>query len=165
MGSHLKVNPKSTAGIHRRAFTASVEAGLPIALKPNLSLEPQAQIIYQNTRIDSVRDSASDASFAPKNASSAALARAAAGRAKARRQEALCAGGPEHTLGGRDKVDFSGGTTSTSAMGGTQARLGLGVSVKASERVSVYASAGYGFNLGGERRETVQGNLGVRINW
>ena len=45
-------------------------------------------------------------------------------------------------------------------MGGTQARLGLGVSVKASERVSVYASAGYGFNLGGERRETVQGNLG-----
>ena len=66
----------------------------------------------------------------------------------------------EHTLGGRDKVDFSGGTTSTSAMGGTQARLGLGVSVKASERVSVYASAGYGFNLGGERRETVQGNLG-----
>ena len=71
----------------------------------------------------------------------------------------------EHTLGGRDKVDFSGGTTSTSAMGGTQARLGLGVSVKASERVSVYASAGYGFNLGGERRETVQGNLGVRINW
>ena len=44
-------------------------------------------------------------------------------------------------------------------MGGTQARLGLGVAVDASE-VAVPASASYGFNLGGERRETVQGNLG-----
>ena len=106
-------------------------------------------------------------SFAPKNA--------LIGRVGARLQGEYQAKGAtwkpyvradlEHTLGGRDKVDFSGGTTSTSAMGGTQARLGLGVSVKASERVSVYASAGYGFNLGGERRETVQGNLGVRINW
>ena len=59
LGSRLKVHPTSNAGDTRatrgRAFTASVEAGLPIALKPNLSLEPQAQIIYQNTRIDSVR--------------------------------------------------------------------------------------------------------------
>ena len=72
LGSRLKVHPTSNAGDTRatrgRAFTASVEAGLPIALKPNLSLEPQAQIIYQNTRIDSVRDAASEVSFAPKNA-------------------------------------------------------------------------------------------------
>ena len=54
--------------IRDRAFTASVEAGLPIALRPDLSLEPQAQLIYQNTRIDAVRDSASDVSFAPRNA-------------------------------------------------------------------------------------------------
>ena len=165
--SQSQVHGGDTSSTKGRAFTASVEAGLPIALKPNLSLEPQAQIIYQNTRIDSVRDSASDVSFAPKNA--------LIGRVGARLQGEYQAKGAtwkpyvradlEHTLGGRDKVDFSGGTTSTSAMGGTQARLGLGVSVKASERVSVYASAGYGFNLGGERRETVQGNLGVRINW
>ena len=160
--SQSQVHGGDTSSTKGRAFTASVEAGLPIALKPNLSLEPQAQIIYQNTRIDSVRDSASDVSFAPKNA--------LIGRVGARLQGEYQAKGAtwkpyvradlEHTLGGRDKVDFSGGTTSTSAMGGTQARLGLGVSVKASERVSVYASAGYGFNLGGERRETVQGNLG-----
>ena len=72
LGSRLKVNPTSNAGDTRatrgRAFTASVEAGLPIALKPNLSLEPQARLIYQHTRIDSVRDAASDVSFAPKNA-------------------------------------------------------------------------------------------------
>ena len=64
------------------------------------------------------------------------------------------------TRWGRDKVSFSGGATTASDMGGTQARLGLGVAVDASERVSVSASASYGFNLGGERRETVQGNLG-----
>ena len=64
----------------------------------------------------------------------------------------------EHTLGDA--------TRSASAAGdhcighGRQARLGLGVAVDASERVSVSASASYGFNLGGERRETVQGNLG-----
>ena len=65
----------------------------------------------------------------------------------------------EHTLGTRQgqlqrRRDHRVGA------GGTQARLGLGVAVDASERVSVSASASYGFNLGGERRETVQGNLG-----
>ena len=100
MGSHLKVNPKSTAGdtssTKGRAFTASVEAGLPIALKPNLSLEPQAQIIYQNTRIDSVRDSASDVSFAPKNALIGRVGARLQGeyQAKGATWKPLCAGGP-----------------------------------------------------------------------
>ncbi|WP_241133581.1 autotransporter-associated beta strand repeat-containing protein [Achromobacter insuavis] len=171
MGSHLKVKPGSRAGdtssTDGKAFTASVEAGLPIALSPDLSLEPQAQLIYQNTRIDAVRDSASEVSFAPRNA--------LIGRVGARLQAEYQAGGATwkpylradllHTLGGNDSVSFGGGTTSKSAMGGTQARLGLGMSVKASERVSVYASTGYGFNLGGERREMVQGNVGVQIRW
>ena len=87
---------------------------------------------------------------------------AAAGRVPGptRHLETLCAGRPGAHAGGRDKVSFSGGATTASDMGGTQARLGLGVAVDASERVSVSASASYGFNLGGERRETVQGNLG-----
>ena len=99
LGSRLKVNPTSNAGDTRatrgRAFTASVEAGLPIALKPNLSLEPQAQLIYQHTRIDSVRDAASDVSFAPKNALIGRVG-AAAGRVpgSTRHLEALFAGRP-----------------------------------------------------------------------
>ena len=171
LGSRLKVNPTSNAGDTRatrgRAFTASVEAGLPIALKPNLSLEPQAQIIYQNTRIDSVRDAASEVSFAPKNAFIGRVGARLQGEYQVQRAtwKPYARVDLEHTLGGRDKVSFSGGATTASDMGGTQARLGLGVAVDASERVSVSASASYGFNLGGERRETVQGNLGVRIRW
>ncbi|WP_183005759.1 autotransporter-associated beta strand repeat-containing protein [Achromobacter sp. UMC71] len=171
MGSHLKAKPRSMAGdsssTDGKAFTASVEAGLPIPLKSNLTLEPQAQIIYQNTRIDAVRDSASDVSFAPKNA--------VIGRVGARLQGEFQAGGTTwkpylradllHTLGGNDSVRFNDTTSMTSAMGGTQALLGLGVSVKASDRVSVYASTGYGVNLGGDRREMVQGNVGVQIRW
>ncbi|CAB3836229.1 autotransporter-associated beta strand repeat-containing protein [Achromobacter deleyi] len=171
MGSHLKVKPDSGAGdtssTNGRAVTASVEAGLPITLNPTLTLEPQAQVIYQNTRIDTVRDSASEVSFAPRNA--------LIGRVGARLQGEYQAGGATwkpyvradllHTLGGNDRVRFGEDTTTQSAMGGTQARLGVGMSVKASERVSVYASAGYGFNLGGERRDLVQGNVGVRISW
>ena len=93
--SQSQVHGGDTSSTKGRAFTASVEAGLPIALKPNLSLEPQAQIIYQNTRIDSVRDSASDVSFAPKNALIGRVG-AAAGRVpgQGRHLEALCAGGP-----------------------------------------------------------------------
>ena len=125
------------------------------------------RVIYQNTRIDTVRDSASEVSFAPRNA--------LIGRVGARLQGEYQAGGATwkpyvradllHTLGGNDRVRFGEDTTTQSAMGGTQARLGVGMSVKASERVSVYASAGYGFNLGGERRDLVQGNVGVRISW
>ena len=97
LGSRLKVNPTSNAGdtrATRRAFTASVEAGLPIALKPNLSLEPQAQLIYQHTRIDSVRDAASDVSFAPKNALIGRAAAAGRVPGSTRHLEALFAGRP-----------------------------------------------------------------------
>ncbi|KAJ8139195.1 hypothetical protein OY671_007594 [Metschnikowia pulcherrima] len=117
--------------------------------------------------LDAVRDSASEVSFAPRNAS--------IGRVGARSQAEYQAGGAtwkpysradsSHTSGGNDSVSFDGGTTSKSAMGGTQARSGSGMSVKASELVSVYASTGYGFNSGGERREMVQGNVGVQIRW
>lgn len=171
MGSHLKVDPRSHAGdtssTHGSALTASVETGLPMPLRPNVTLEPQAQLIYQHTHIDSLQDSASDVSFSPKDA--------VIGRVGARLQGEFESGSVRwkpyvradllHTLGGNDSVAFDGGTKSKSAMGGTQARLGLGVSARVNERVSVYASAGYGFNLGGERRETVQGNVGVRISW
>ena len=119
MGSHLKVNPKSTAGI--ASFTTRLhrvgrEAGLPIALKPNLSLEPQAQIIYQNTRIDSVRGFRVRRVLRAEERSSVAPARGCRREYYAKRHLKPYAGGPGAHAGRTRQVDFSGGTTSTSAM-------------------------------------------------
>ena len=169
LGSRLKVHPTSNAGDTRatrgRAFTASVEAGLPIALKPNLSLEPQAQIIYQNTRIDSVRDAASEVSFAPKNAFIGRVG-AAAGRVPGptRHLETLCAGRPGAHAG--DATRSASAAERPLHRTWAAPRPGWAWALPwTPASVSVSASASYGFNLGGERRETVQGNLGVRIRW
>ena len=169
MGSHLKVNPKSTAGIlvhqgprlHRvgRSGTADRAQAQPEPGAAGADHLPEYPHRFgQGFRVRRVLR-AEERTHRPRCA--------AAGRVpgQGRHLEALCAGGPGAHAGRTRQGRLQRRHHQHVGHGGTQARLGLGVSVKASERVSVYASAGYGFNLGGERRETVQGNLGVRINW
>ena len=104
LGSRLKVHPTSNAGdtrATRRAFTASVEAGLPIALKPNLSLAAGADHLPEHPhRLG--QDAASEVSFAPKNGSSAAW-RVAAGEYQVQRAtwKPYARVDLEHTLGTR----------------------------------------------------------------
>ena len=98
LGSRLKVNPTSNAGdtratgprLHRVGRSGTADRA-----QAQSEPEPQAQLIYQHTRIDSVRDAASDVSFAPKNALIGRV-RAAAGRVpgSTRHLEALFAGRP-----------------------------------------------------------------------
>ena len=169
LGSRLKVNPTSNAGDTRatrgRAFTASVEAGLPIALKPNLSLEPQAQLIYQHTRIDSSGMPRPTCPSRRRTRSSAAWARGC--RASTRFNAPP--GSPmradlEHTLGTR-QGQLQRRRDHRVGRGWHPGQAGPGRCRGRQRTRQRFASASYGFNLGGERRETVQGNLGVRIRW
>ncbi|WP_322015268.1 autotransporter outer membrane beta-barrel domain-containing protein [Paraburkholderia sp. J12] len=172
MGSTMSISPGSnlgdTASTRANAFTASLESGLPIPLNwYSLTIEPQAQLIYQYTHVNDVTDSASTVSFHTANE--------LIGRLGLRAQSEFQAYGTQwkpylrldvlRYFGGTDSVTFASTTTSYSNVSSTQGHAGLGISARVTQKVSVFASAGYWFNLGGEHRETVEGNAGVRISW
>ena len=117
--SQSQVHGGDTSSIKGRA---SHRVGLPIALKPNLSLAAGADHLPeyphrfgQGFRVRRVLR-AEERTHRPRWRA----------RLQGEYRPRAPPGSPyvradlEHTLGGRDKVDFSGGTTSTSAMGGTR---------------------------------------------
>ncbi|WP_415122501.1 autotransporter outer membrane beta-barrel domain-containing protein [Paraburkholderia sp.] len=171
-GSTMTVDPGSNAGdaasTHANALTASIEGGLPVRLPYyGLVVEPQAQLIYQYTHIDDVTDPVSSVSFHS--------AGEWIGRLGVRAQGEFSAYGTRwqpylrldvlRYFGGTDSATFANTTTSTSNVSSTQGHVGIGISARMTRKVSAYATAGYWFNLGGEHRQTVGGNAGVRLSW
>lgn len=171
MGSTMSVNPSSlqgnTATTRANAFTASLEGGVPLPLPYGLSLEPQAQLIYQYTHINDLTDPAATVSFKSANE--------LIGRLGLRLQTQFQANGINwkpylrldvlRYFGGTDTVNFSDSTKIDSSVGSTQGHVGAGVYAKLNQRVSLYLTGGYWFNLGGSHRSTAEGNAGVRLSW
>jgi len=171
MGSTMTIDPRSKQNVgattHGNAFTASVEAGLPIPLPLNLSIEPQAQLIYQHTHINDLNDGVSTVSFHS--------ASGLTGRLGVRLQGQFSAAGMLWApyvrvnvlryFGGTDSATFAGNTVIPTSVGQTEGHVGAGISARLNNTVSVYATAGYWFNLGGAHQRTVGGNAGVRWAW
>ncbi|SIT49909.1 Outer membrane autotransporter barrel domain protein (fragment) [Paraburkholderia piptadeniae] len=171
MGSTMTINPESNAGdhtsTHANAFTASLEGGLPIALQHNLTVEPQAQLVFEHTHINDLNDGVSSVSWSSANELIGRLGVRLAGQLSGHgmqwqpylRLDVL------RYFGGHDQTTFANHTTIDSNAGSTQGHVGVGVSAHVNNRVSVYATAGYWFNLGTSHRATVEGNAGVRLSW
>lgn len=171
MGSTLTLDPSSNQGIgastHGHAVTTSLEGGLPIPLAANLSLEPQAQLIWQHTSISDLNDGISDVSFHAANG--------LVGRLGLRLQSRFDGAGAQwqpylranlwRYFNGTDSVTFTGSTVIPTDVAATAAQFGLGVVAHLSARGSVFAAASYTTNVNGEHRSTVEGNLGVRWSW
>jgi outer membrane autotransporter protein len=140
---------------------------LPIPLSASLTIEPQAQLIYQNLQTDDLTDSVSRVSF---NSSNEVI-----GRMGVRLTDQFSAYGTQwqpymradvlRYFGGTDTATFAGTTPIDSSVGSTQGHIGVGLSARVTPKIAVYATAGYWFNLGGPHRETVEGDAGVRLNW
>lgn len=155
------------ADIGGTAITASLEGGYPIALGANLTLEPQAQIIWQHLSLDRTQDRFSAVSF--DNGDSFT------GRIGARLQSSFEVGATQvqpylnlnlwHNFGRTDKLVFGAVDVIPTSFDGTSLEIGGGVVAKVSSAVSVYATAGYTTALGDERGHSVQGNLGLRVTW
>lgn len=147
-------------------IAASLEAGVPIALTPDWTFEPQAQLIWHSLSLDDQADRFSSIRFDAQNG--------ATGRIGFRLKGNVVAGDTVlqpfvkaniwHEFDGADHVRFD--TTSVlSDQGGTSLELGGGVTAKLTENASLFASADYTTNLGGERRRILEGNLGLSIKW
>ncbi|WP_174522191.1 autotransporter family protein [Cedecea neteri] len=171
MGSALRLNTDSVNDVNAsssgKAVTGSVEAGLPVALGEGLTLEPQAQLVWQRTSLDSLHDGVSDVRWNNGNTWQ--------GRVGARLQWAFEASGVNwkpylranvlRSFGQDDETDFDGSTTIANSIGQTAGQIGAGLVAQVSQNGSLYATTGYLTNLGGERQRVVTGNVGVRWSW
>ncbi len=171
MGSTMTIDPKSNNNIgattHGTSVTASVEAGAPVPFSQNLMFEPQLQLIFQHTNINDLNDGTSSVSFGNANS--------VIGRIGARLFGTFTAAGVVwepyarlnvlHYFGGSDTVSFGNSATVSTEQNATLGHVGVGVSTRLNQRVSVYASAGYWFNLSGAHQRMVGGNAGVRVSF
>jgi outer membrane autotransporter protein len=147
-------------------ITASLEGGYPIALGQGWTLEPQAQLVWQHVSLDDAKDRFSSVSFD--------LDDSVNGRIGLRLQGETVLNGIAlqpylkaniwHDFGGTDRVDFEG-TDITTEGRSTSFEFGGGVVAKVTDKVSVFATADYTTNLGGDKRRILEGNLGLSVKW
>jgi outer membrane autotransporter protein len=170
-GSSLTIDPVSNQGIaastHGHAVAASFEAGLPIPLSANLSVEPQAQLVWQNVSVNDLDDGISNVSFHG--------ASGLAGRLGVRLQGRFDGAGTVwqpylranlwRYFGGTDSATFAGTTVIPTSVAATVAQFGFGVVARVSTRGSVFATAAYATNVNGAHRSIVGGDVGVRWSW
>lgn len=151
-------------------LAASLEIGRPVRWREDSrwSLEPQAQVVYQHVSFDGQRDDFATIAFDSDNALT--------GRIGLR----LSADFPTtqglwqpylklnywHGFGGQDEVRFDADRIVTQQRYNA-VEIGGGVVAKLTSRVSFHFTADYTTDTGdgGSDRETVEGNLGVRIDW
>ncbi|WP_230945098.1 autotransporter outer membrane beta-barrel domain-containing protein [Burkholderia territorii] len=171
MGSALTVRTHSNGNVNGstdgNAFTGSVEAGFPVALGHGLTLEPQAQLVWQWLSLGKFNDGVSDVTW---NNGNTFL-----GRIGARLQYAFDSNGVSwkpylrvnvlRSFGSDDKTTFGGATTLGTQIGQTAGQIGAGLVAQLTKRGSVYATVSYLTNLGGEHQRTITGNAGVRWAW
>ena len=171
MGSSLTIDPLSSDGIgvttHGDAMTGSVESGLPIALTNDLTVEPQAQLIWQHLSINDLDDGVSSVSFNSGNTFLARLGVRLQGHfdALGNSWQPYLRLNVLRSFGSDDTTTFGGVTPIGTDVGQTAGQIGAGVVAKVSKSGSVYATASWLTNLGGPHQRTVMGNAGVRWSW
>ncbi|RUY52964.1 autotransporter outer membrane beta-barrel domain-containing protein [Mesorhizobium sp. M7A.F.Ca.CA.001.12.1.1] len=146
--------------------TASLEGGYPIALGQGWTLEPQAQLVWQQLSLDDASDRFASVSFDTDGN--------VTGRLGARLQGETTISGMAlqpylkaniwHDFGGTSHVNFD--TTDISTEGrSTSFEFGGGVIAKVTDKVSIFATGDYTTNLGGDERRILEGNLGFSVKW
>ena len=147
-------------------IAASLEGGYPFQLTPGVTLEPQAQLIWQHFSIDDAADRFSTVSFDD--------GEALTGRIGLRLQAELAMGGAVvrpyakvnlwRGLSGSQDILF-GATTISTETDATTLEVGGGLVAELTKAVSFHVTGGYSTNLGGERQRVVEGNIGLTVNW
>ncbi|MBP6020583.1 MAG: autotransporter outer membrane beta-barrel domain-containing protein [Burkholderiaceae bacterium] len=154
-------------------LAASVEGGYPIDIGASWKLEPQAQLIYQHINLKNANDDFGQVRYSKQNAVHA--------RIGARLDKTfITSGGQQVTPWIRTNLWVSPkhhatttfatttGTHSTALttnLGGTWAQFGVGLSGQVKKNVSVFASADYNRNIGGQKSHGVTGRIGLKVAW
>ncbi len=169
MATLLRGRPVSDRGygadVSGRLFTVSLEGGYPIPLGFGLTLEPQAQIIWQHLGFDRTRDAFSTIALGEGGN--------VTGRIGARLLNEFQAHGVQwqpylkanlwHDFNRTQTVAFDADLI-TAGLGGTALELGGGLVARVNPATSFYATADYTTGLG-SRRTAIKGRFGLRVTW
>lgn len=170
MGTWFDGNVSSKSGegigIDGNAVTVSLEGGYPLVLSDRWTLEPQGQIIWNHLSLADQRDSFSTVSFNGDDA--------VRGRLGLRLQGKYAFGGGtlQPYLKANVWRDFPADQTVrfdadpiVTEIGGTSLEIGGGIVADLTKNLSLFATAGYTTNLGGEKTRAWEGNLGLNVKW
>ncbi|MGL5633154.1 MAG: autotransporter outer membrane beta-barrel domain-containing protein [Azovibrio sp.] len=154
-------------------LAASIEGGYPFDLGGGWNLEPQAQLIYQTTRLEGGKDSFGRIDI---DNTSAVYGRVGARLSKPVELEsgtklnAWARANLWNTFGSDGRITFSdregnNSTTLSNSLGGSWTQVGVGVSGEVNKTTVVFAGADYEHALGDGKGSSVGGRVGVNILW
>ncbi|PFH10045.1 outer membrane autotransporter protein [Collimonas sp. PA-H2] len=171
MGSSMSANPRSHDGVgaatRGSALIGSIEGGLPIRLGANVTIEPQAQVIWQSLSFNDLNDGVSTVGFNKTNTFQARIGV----RLQSRFETAAAAWRPYLRLnllrssGSHDTVAFDRATMISSATNRTAGQLNAGLVATVSKSASTFVTATYTANFGGAQQRILMADAGVRWSW
>lgn len=159
------------------AWAGSLEGGKAWRADNGVSIEPQAQIVYQRLRLNDARDRAALLQW---DSTDSLAGRIGLRVAKTWEHAAATAGAParQTTLWGRVNLwhEFNGDSTLrassaqgpvplAASLGGQWTELQLGVTAQLGRNTSLYGNVGAQWGLGGDDSHAYEGRVGVRVNW
>lgn len=159
---------KLSTGGHGLAF--SLEAGQRIPLAPGLTLQPQAQLVYQHLKLRDTADAASKVNFPGTNTALLRLG------ARLSQDLSLPAQAPATAWASADLLQRVGGTARTRFSTPTQGYVGFGdglpdrslqlqagIEGQLSKRLSLDARLGVERSIDGAGRAGISGQVGMRL--
>ncbi|QHE92460.1 autotransporter outer membrane beta-barrel domain-containing protein [Pandoraea fibrosis] len=171
LASALQFQTRPASGLNRdvngKALAASLETGWPIPLTSSLTLEPQAQIIWQHQSINDFNDSISSVSFGNTNSWLARLGARLEGNYDGARGllRPYLLFNLLHSFGSEGRVVFGGSTPVVTNANSTSAQFGIGMAGRFNKSASVYATLAYLTQLDNTRQQSVSATLGLRWTW
>ncbi|RST51123.1 autotransporter outer membrane beta-barrel domain-containing protein [Variovorax sp. DXTD-1] len=154
------------------SLTASIEAGKSFALGEGWAVEPQAQLIYNRMKFDtvdvsgaSIRQDAANQVIGRLGVRIAGDVQTSLGRLQPYGRINLW-----HGFSGKDTTTFVGPAGSTAIgtkIGYTSTELAAGFTLRLTPTTSVYGEVGKLFKVGGGNsvKSSVQGSVGVKLNF
>ncbi|MBK6411507.1 autotransporter outer membrane beta-barrel domain-containing protein [Sphingopyxis sp.] len=148
--------------IDGNGWTASLEAGYPLALSKRWTLEPQVQILWQQVKFNDRADAFSTIDFAKGDVLT--------GRAGLRFQGKYGGFQPFlhaslwHGFAG-DQATMFGTDPIRTNLARTEAEVGAGLIARVGENAAVHVKGDYSFNADGRRGRRLGGTIGITIRW
>ena len=170
MGSWFGGDATSERGvgidIDGTGFTASLEGGYPIPLSESWTIEPQAQIIWQNISLDDQSDAFSDVGFDSDDGFTGRLGFRMQGKyqTSAGLFQPYVKANLWHGFSTTDSVLFGPDAITTEGES-TSLELGAGIVHDFTEKVSAFAVADYTFDVEGAEQKIFEGNIGLTVKW
>lgn len=169
LGSRLDGDATSDRGIgvdiDGDGLMLSIEGGYPFALGQSWTLEPQAQIVWQQLSFDDTRDRFSSVAFDADDAVTGRVGARLVYRSEDSRFQPYIKANFWHGFNGTDSLRF-GTDPVISEQEFNAFEFGGGLVAKFNDKVSFYVSGDYTIDTGSdEDRKTFEGNLGMRVAW